>query len=272
MSLAQKINFKDQVALITGAGHGIGKVIALELAKEGANVAVADISEEKGSAVVSEIKSLGFKAEFFALDLSSKSSISKLVEDVGARFKKIDILINNARPKLKTNSFAESLEEWDLGMAVLLNGPALLSGLALKHFPITGGNIVNLVSVASQFVSQQPAVYHVAKAGLVQLTRVLAVEYASRNIRVNAVCPGVVDLYDENRPLTSNPINKASTEIVVPMKRAGRAEEISDCVLFLCSSAASYVTGHVLMCEGGETLQDHFHVVRQALNSSKEQK
>ena len=130
-----------------------------------------------------------------------------------------------------------------------------------------GGSIVNIGSTNAFFVSHQPLAYHVAKAGLIQLTRYLACEFGSDGIRVNCICPGLVDIYDNNKPLTSDPANKAITELSVPLRRAAFAEEIAEAVLFLCSSA--YITGQVLTLDGGISLNDHFHLVRKAFQSQQ---
>ncbi|MBX7136858.1 MAG: SDR family oxidoreductase [Oligoflexia bacterium] len=272
MSIAQRLSLQGKAAIVTGGGHGIGKVIAASLAECGASVAIADLSEEYGVKATEEINRQGHMAAYFPVDLRDGKSIAALSKAVGTHFGRIDILVNNARPKLAVAPFKESLAEWDLGLEVLLKAPALLSAACQELLAKNNGSIVNIVSVAAQFVSHQPAAYHVAKAGLVQLTRFLAVEFAPQKIRVNAVCPGLVDLFDENKPLTANPLHRQTAEIVVPLKRAGTAAEIADCVTFLCADAASYITGQVLSCDGGETLQDHFHVVREALKSGQKEK
>jgi 3-oxoacyl-[acyl-carrier protein] reductase len=112
--------------------------------------------------------------------------------------------------------------------------------------------------------------YHVAKAGLVQLTRYLAVEFGPHNIRVNAICPGLVDIPDRGQPLTADPVNRAVTETIVPLGRATSPEEIAELAVFLCTDAAAYMTGQVLMLDGGETLIDQFYAARKAFNRGKE--
>jgi len=257
-----------KVALITGAAHGIGRIMAKMFAEKRVSVIVADIQEEQGEAVAAAVRDQGLQALFVKADLCQESDIKAMVDFAVESFGRLDIVIHSARPRLRRLPYAESLEEWDLAMDVFLKAPALMAKYALPHLRKSGGgNIINISSVNAAFIaSHQPAAYHVAKAGLEQLTRYLAVEFGPQAIRVNAICLGLVDLYDENKPLTGDPVNKAVTELVVPLKRAASAEEIAEVALFLCTDAAAYITGHVLRVDGGEMLGDHFHVARKALN------
>ncbi len=260
-----------QVAIITGAAQGIGKAIAEVFAREGANIVIADI-QQAGEKVAKGIRDAGRQALFVKTDLRKESDIIAMIETTVDSFKRLDIVVNNARPKLQRLPFAESLKEWDLAMDVLLKAPVLITKHAVPHMVESGGgSIVNIASVNAFFIaSHQSVAYHVAKAGLVQLTRYLAVEFGPHNIRVNAICPGLVDVYDKGKPLTADPVNKAVADIVVPLKRASSPEEIAEVTLFLCTDAAAYITGHVLTVDGGETLGDHFHVARKAFNLGRE--
>lgn len=256
-------NLKNKVALVTGAARGIGRVIAQELAKAELRVIVTDIQEETGKSVVEDILSSGHEAFFIKGDLRSEKAIKDIIDTGVQHFGRLDIVINNARPDLRILPFEGSLSEWDLAMDVLLKAPALLTKYAVTELrKVGGGSIINIGSTNAFFVSHQPMVYHVAKAGLIQLTRYLACEFGSEGVRVNCVCPGLVDIYDNNKPLTSNPINKAIVEFSVPLKRAAVAEEIAEAVLFLCSNSSAYITGQVLTLDGGITLNDHFHLAR----------
>jgi len=263
--------FAGKVALVTGAAQGIGKAIAKALAREGASVVIADIQESAGEATARGICNAGLSARFVKTDLRRESDIEKVVSFASDSFGRLDILINNARPKLRQLPFAESMEEWDLAMEVFLKAPALTAKYALPLLAKSkSGCIVNIASVNAFFVaSHQPASYHAAKAGLLQLTRYLAFEFGEYNIRVNAVCPGLVDINDKGKPLTADPVNKSVADIVVPLKRAASPEEIAELVLFLCTDAAAYITGQTLTLDGGETLGDHFHVARKAFNAGR---
>lgn len=264
---------KGQVAIITGAAQGIGKTIAEVFAREGATVVIADI-QPAGEMVAKAIRDAGRQALFVKTDLRQESDIKAMIEAAATSFKRLDIVINNARPKLQRLPFAESLEEWDLAMDVLLKAPVLTTKHAVPHMLKSGGgSIVSIASVNAFFIaSHQSVAYHVAKAGLIQLTRYLAVEFGPQGIRVNAICPGIVDLYDGDEPLTADPVNRAVAEMVVPLKRAASAADVAEAALFLCTDAAVYITGQVLMVDGGMMLGDHFHVARNAFELGKQSK
>ena len=257
-------NKKMKTVLITGASQGIGKVMAMKFARKGFSVAIADINQDLGKMVEKEIIALGAKVLFIKADLSKERDIKKMIDSVVKRYGGLDHVINNARPKLSVASYAENIGEWDLAMDVLLKAPALTVKYALPYLKKSKGSIINMVSTNAFFISHQPASYHVAKAGLVQLTKYLAAEFGYLGIRSNAICPGLVDLYDGNKPLTGNKHNKVIAECVVPLGRAAKAEEIAQAVLFLCSDEAAYITGQILHVDGGITLGDHFHVARKA--------
>jgi NAD(P)-dependent dehydrogenase (short-subunit alcohol dehydrogenase family) len=239
---------KEKTVLITGASQGIGQAIAEECLARGADVIVLDIKAPENK-----------KLKYLKVDLSSEDEIKSAI----AGLEKIDYIINNARPKLEIKPFSESMDEWDQAMKVLLKAPALIAKYALPQLKKSKGSIVNVVSTNAYFISHQPAVYHVAKAGLIQLTKFLAVEFGPLGVRVNAVCPGLVELKD-------NLINKTVSEIVVPLKRTARRKEIAESVIFLCSEKSSFINGHVLTVDGGEILGDQFHVAREAFTRSKE--
>lgn len=263
---ATTFQFSDRVVIITGAAHGIGKIMAFAFAKSGAQVVIADIRVKEAEKVAAQIRDANGRASFVRTDLRKEADIKKLIATAKSRFKRIDILINNARPQLKHLPFVQSFKEWDLGMDVFLKASALTARYAIPEMMKNGGgNIVNMTSINATLICHQPAVYHVAKAGIIQLTRFLAYEYGHQGIRVNAVSPGLVDLKDDDRPaLTSNHINKKVTEQVVPLKRAASGEDIAHSVLFLCSDAASYINGEVLTIDGGMTLGDQFGLMRRS--------
>jgi glucose 1-dehydrogenase len=258
----------EKVALVTGAGQGIGKAIALTLAAAGAAVVVADIIVETGEATVNAVLKKRGRAGFIKTDLRKESEIEKMVAFTVKKFGRLDIVVNNARPKLTKFNYAESLDEWDLATDVFLKAPALTAKYVLPALiKAGGGSIINIASVnAFHIAPHQPASYHVAKAGLVQLTRYLAVDFGKYNITVNAICPGLVDVTDRGKPLTADPVNKTVADIVVPLKRAASPEEIGKIALFLCTEPARYITGQAIIVDGGEMLMDHFHVARNAFN------
>ncbi len=256
-----------KVALVTGAGHGIGRIIAKVFAQEGASVVFSDIQQNAGETAAESARDLGLSALFFRADLRQEGDIKELIHFAGQKFGRLDIVVNNARPRLRQLSFVESLQEWDLAMDVLLKAPVLIAKYALPQMLKSGGgNFINIGSTNSTFVSQQPVAYHVAKAGIVQLTRYMAYQFGPQGIRVNAICPGLVDLYDENKPLTSDPLNKKATKLAVPLRRASYGEDIAEAALFLCTKSSAYITGQVLIVDGGLSLGDHFQIARNALS------
>jgi len=264
-------HLQGKVAIITGAAHGVGKIIAKKFAQEGAFVIISDINEEGGKKLENEFHNLELKAFFFKTDLNSEEDIGALINFTIEKFGKLDILINNARPKLERMGFPENMKEWDLAIDILLKAPALISKYALPYLKKTKGNIINISSTNAFSISPQPVAYHVAKAGLNQLTKYLAYELGP-DIRVNAICPGLVDLYDEDKiSLTSKPINKKLIETMVPMKRAAFAEEIAETAIFLSSDSASFITGELLIIDGGASLGDPFHIAHRSFNKAGEE-
>ncbi len=261
---------RNQVALVTGASHGIGRVIANVLARNGAEVIITDIQKISGENVARIIRKTGMKAEFVYADLRKENDIKKLIDLTIEKFGGLDIIVNNARPKFSFFTFDDSFKEFDLGMDILLKAPALIIKYALPHLVKSkNANIINISSTNALFVSHQPLVYHVAKAGLLQLTRYAAFHFGQYSIRVNAVCPGLVDLEDVKKPLSSNEENMEVIKLTVPLDRTANAVEIANVVLFLCTDSASYITGQAINIDGGITLGEQFHIARRAFLHKK---
>ncbi len=255
----------DKVALVTGAAHGIGRAIAEVFARNGATVIIADVQKVLGEGVARSIRNGGMKAEFICTDLRKENNIENLIKSTVKKFKRLDIVVNNARPKLSAFDFDESFKEWELGLDVLLKAPALLIKYAMPHLiKSKNASIVNIASTNAFLISHQPLVYHVAKAGLVQLTRHIAFYFGRYGIKANVVCPGLVNLTDGRKPLAASSVNREVIKLTVPLSRAATAEEIADVVLSLCTDIASYITGQVINVDGGLTLGEQFHVARQA--------
>lgn len=254
-----------KVALITGAARGIGRVIAEVLACAGASVIITDMQRSSGRLVAKGIRNTGGSAVFIYADLRKENDIKSLVHTGIQKFGRLDIIINNARPKLSILPFNESFKEWNLGMSVLLKAPALVVKYAMPYLiKSKKASIVNVASTNAFFISHQPLVYHVAKAGLIQLTRYIAFQFGKEGIRANVVCPGLVDLSDVKRPLTSDNINKNVVKLAVPLNRAASAQEVANIVLTLCTDTSSYVTGQTINIDGGITLGDQFYVARKS--------
>lgn len=257
---------QGRVALVTGAAQGIGAVIAEALTKAGATVVVADMQVEKGQARVAELQALGGAAHFVPVDLTQPEEIKALVERTVETCGGLDALINNAAPfRGERKSFPENLTTWPAELDVLLRAPGLLVGEALPHLErSTAGAVVNVVSMLGFRVSNESSAYHSAKAALSHLTRYLAWHLGPKGVRVNAVSPGLVDREQSPR-LSDDPLHRSVIETAVPLRRAGRARETAEAVLFLCSERASYITGQVLEVDGGLGVGEQFEVGRQVL-------
>jgi 3-oxoacyl-[acyl-carrier protein] reductase len=236
--------------------------------EQGANVVLADINIEGASDLMARFES---QIAFKKTDLTKPSEISELVEFAVYKFGAIDIIINNARPRFKGRNELSNmglLNGWEQGIDVLLKAPLQLVEFALPYLKKSSCRaIVNIGSTNASFVSSQPLVYHVAKSGLVQMTRYLAYELGVHGIRINCVSPGLIDFQEKDRSILNIPINKKIIESFVPMRRASTISDIADAVLFLCSSSSKYINGHELVLDGGAAIGDHFDVLRNAIEN-----
>ena len=248
------MKLKNKVAIITGARRGMGRTHALLLAKEGAKVVVSDISLEDCQKVVEEIKKDGGEAMAVKCDVSQKKDVEEMVRKTVKSFGKIDILVNNAGI-LQFKPFLELTEEdWDRMMTINLKGYFLCAQACAKEMvKQKAGAIVNISSIAMGGMGVGfPNIVHysAAKGAIIAMTESLALEMAPHNIRVNAVAPGAIDT-----PMSaSTKDNKAAMEGTlarIPMRRMGKPEEISKAVLFLASDDSSYITGSVVVVDGG---------------------
>lgn len=257
------MELKDRVAIVTGSATGIGRATALALAREGARVVVADYSKV-GQEVVDLIKAESGEAIFIEMDVSKAKSAEALVKKTVEQYGKIDILHNNAGVlKLADDISLTTEEEWDWMMDVNLKGVFLVSKYALPHMKANGGGvIINTASMSGWEIGMLGlAAYCASKAGVVGLTKTMALELAKYNIRVNAICPGVIDteLY-ANEFLKDHSEEELKSgqkymEGVIPMGRYGRPDELADAVVYLASDQASYVTGQALVIDGGFATQ-----------------
>ncbi len=247
--------FSDKVALVTGAGGGIGRAVACALAAEGAKVVVADIVEA-GRETVALIEAAGGSAVFVRTDVQSSADTAAMVQEAVTRYGRLDIAVNNAAidPEVAPEA------EWDeAAMARVLGVNVQGVFLCLKHeiaqmLAQGSGAIVNLASAAGVVgVANKPA-YTASKHAVVGLTKASALQYASRGIRINAVCPGAVDtqMLQEN---LGGGVDKSLVGANHPIGRLASAEDIARAVLWLCSEDAGYVLGHALVVDGGLTVQ-----------------
>jgi len=243
-------------AIVTGGGNGIGEGICLELSLEGAIVAVVDYNEERIDKVIKKILNLGGSAVKICSDIGTSEACQQLINTAVDKLGGLDILVNCASPerdKSKVRNITDA--DWDIHQNVVLNATAILSDAASKHLKVSGqGAIVNISSVVAARVGLDTTwSYQVSKAGLEHLTRWLAVRLGSEGIRVNAVSPGLVDR-DEGFKHSDNLELMGLIKETVPLGRPGRTKEISQAVAFLCSEKSSYITGQVLVVDGGVSL------------------
>jgi NAD(P)-dependent dehydrogenase (short-subunit alcohol dehydrogenase family) len=250
--------FKDQVVLVTGGANGIGRATAAAFAREGANVVLCDLADAEGEAAVAEIRSAGGAARYVRTDMRDSAQIAALVKNTVKTYGKLDVAFNNAGIEGPMAPIAELAEEdWDRVLRVNLTAVfACMKYQIAEMLPRGQGVIVNNASILGQVAFANASAYTAAKHGLIGLTRCAALEYASRGIRVNAVCPGfIVTPMLERAGLMQDPAVRGSIEAMHATKRMGRPEEVAEAVLFLASPGASFIAGHPLLVDGGYVAQ-----------------
>jgi len=249
------MKLQGKAAIVTGAGRGIGRAIALALAQEGAQVAVADIIRENAEAVQKEIEALGVKALAIQADLTKRAEVNRMVDSVIGQFGQIDILVNNAGWD-KVQPFLESDEEtWEKVIAINYKAVLHTCKATLPHMVARGGGkIVNISSDAGRVGSTGEAVYAGTKGAVIAFSKSLAREVARHQITVNVICPGLTEtaLLEESRQAMPKVIEAITKSI--PLRRTGQPEDIAKAVVFFASPMADYVTGQVLSVSGGLTM------------------
>jgi len=253
------MKLRDKVAIITGAGKGIGQGIARVFVKYGAKVVVADWDEAAGAQTAEELRRSGGDAIFVKCDVSNEEQVKALIQATLDRYGRIDILVNNAGIGVYTPVLETSLEQWNRCLAVNLTGVFLCSKYALPHIKAAGGGaIVNIASVHSYQNVGGTAPYAASKGGVVALTRVMAIDHGRDNIRVNAICPGWIDT-PLIRGIFANAPDPVEARRAVERRqilgRLGTPEEVGEAAAFLASDEASYITGASLMVDNGMTAQ-----------------
>jgi NAD(P)-dependent dehydrogenase (short-subunit alcohol dehydrogenase family) len=242
-----------KVVIITGGRRGIGKAIALAMAEAGADIAICDRVIEDGelNAVAEEVKRLGRRSLAVQADITHKADVDALVQRVMDEFGAVDILVNNAAMNIRALLLELSEDGWDRVIDTDLKGYYLCSQAVGKRMvDQKRGNIINIASIAAIKAAPEMGAYCIAKAGVVMLTRVLAVELAKYNIRVNAIAPYMVKT-KFSQPLWSDPGTLKELESEIPLGRLAETSDIIGAVLFLASDASSYITGHTIIVDGG---------------------
>ncbi len=240
-------------AFVTGASRGIGRVIAVALAEAGADVAVAARSEEGLAATAREVEALGRKAFVFPLDVTRQEDVATTVSEAIRLLGQLDIVFNNAGGSNFMVPFLDMrISGWEKVMRLNLDATIYVCQAVGQHMrEHGGGSVINVASVAGLSGAPGLAPYGASKAGVVSLTKTLAVEWAQYGIRVNALCPGWTAT-DLNQNLWGGPDGGAATVANVPMRRWARVEEMAGPAVFLASDASSYMTGQVLVVDGGQ--------------------
>ena len=254
-----KRNFTGKVAFVTGAANGIGRAAALAFAREDASVVVADVSEKHNQETARMIKELGGHALAVTCDVARNEDVKAALAKTVEAFGRLDFAFNNAgiEPSKPAPTAEYEEEEWNRIINVDLRGVFLCMKheipLILKHGG--GGGIVNTSSGAGIIGIKGSPAYTAAKHGVIGLTKAAALDYAAKNIRINAVCPGYIDTPMMARFTGGTPEGRAKVIAEEPIGRMGKPEEIAAAVIWLCSDAAAFMVGHAMVIDGGQTVQ-----------------
>lgn len=249
--LGKRYALAGKFAAITGGADGIGRASARLLADLGASVAILDRDAEKAAALAAELSATGATAIALAVDVGDEARLEAAFAELGQRFGRLDVLVNNAGMAVRASADSIALADWNRVVAVNLTGMFLAARLAARLMAPTGGAIVNTASIMGLSGGIYPNVaYQTTKGGVVNMTRALALEWVADNIRVNAVAPTFVNT-GFIAPITGDAEKLGAVLAATPMHRLAEPEEIADAIVFLASSAASMITGVTLPVDGG---------------------
>ncbi len=257
-SVPALFDLSGKVAIVTGSGRGLGETMAHGLAVAGASVMVCSRTQGEVERVAADINKNGGKAASATVDISSRDSCQRLVDETIEKFGRLDVMVNNAAIDIIVPAEEVTDDAWDQVIDINLKGYFLCSQIAARQMfaQQSGGSIINISSICSTIAVRGLTSYSAAKGGVNQLTRVMALEWAQRGVRVNAIAPGYFDNVMRGA-VGEHARSEKQTQVVTftPMARRGHPEELVGPVLFLASGASSYVTGAVLYVDGGYTAQ-----------------
>ena len=244
-----------RVAFVTGASQGLGAEIAVALARDGCDVAVSSRRVERLSDTLGRIEAAGARGVPVQLDVRSQPDMERAMSEVVGAFGRADVLVNNAAVTLRRTALEMTREEWDELMNVNLKGCFFMAQQMGKHLVASGrpGCIISLASTHGLVGYPQRSAYGIAKAGIIQMTRMLAIEWADRGIRVNAIAPGTIDTPSRAEYFSANPDAKKAMTGRIPFQRFGTTDEVAGMVRYLASPEAAYITGQTLVLDGGLT-------------------
>lgn len=248
------MTFSGQVVVVTGAGNGIGRATAQAFAAEGLKVVVADLDTAGGEGTVALIRTAGGEATFVRCNVTVESEVKHLMDEVINTYGRLDYAFNNAGIEIEKGKLPDgTMDEFDAIMGVNVKGVWLCMKYQLPLLLAQGGAIVNTASVAGLGAAPKMSIYAASKHAVIGLTKSAAIEYAKKKIRVNAVCPAVIDTDMFRRAYEADPKKGEFANAMHPVGRIGKVEEIASAVLYLCSDGAAFTTGHSLAVDGGVT-------------------
>jgi len=264
--------FDGKIVLVTGSARGIGRNISGGLARAGASVLIADVNAAAGQIAADELDDGSGRVSYLPADLAADDGPELLIDRVVKQFGRLDVLVNNARsrPQGKPDIWTENRLSWDDTMAVTLRGTFFMARAALRHWkasPTPDAAIVNIASISGMMSTNDSPAYHAAKGGVIQLTRYLADVAGPLGARVNAVAPGFV-VQDEHRERylrEDNEKYRTVSAMAHPLGRVGASDEIAQAILFLASPRSAFVTGQIMVVDGGASIQDQWTLLDRTL-------